>query len=127
MNDTTAPTISTKTTADGLKITVLKEGSGVGAANGDMVTVNYTGTFTNGTAFDSNVDPAFHHVQPFPFQLGAGQVIKGWDEGVLGMKVGEERKLEIPSALAYGARGQGPIAPNTDLVFTVTVTAISHS
>ena len=126
MNDTT-PAAATTTTADGLQITVVQQGTGVGAANGDTVTVNYTGSLTDGTVFDSNVDPKFAHVSPFSFQLGAGMVIKGWDEGVLGMKVGEERKLVIPAALGYGSTGQGPIPGNATLDFDVTVTGISHS
>ena len=124
---TSMNTATTTTTADGLKITVLKEGTGASAANGDTVTVNYTGSLTDGTVFDSNTDPKFQHVSPFSFQLGAGMVIKGWDEGVLGMKVGEERHLEIPASLGYGANGQGPIPGNATLEFDVTVTGISHS
>jgi FKBP-type peptidyl-prolyl cis-trans isomerase len=111
--------------SSGLKITTIKEGTGAVAKAGDMVSVNYTGTFENGTAFDSNVDPKFNHVSPFEFNLGAGQVIKGWDEGVVGMKVGEKRKLFIPSSLAYGERGAGSaIPPNANLIFEVELLAI---
>jgi len=114
--------------ADGLGITIVKAGSGAAAKNGDMVTVNYTGKLVDGTVFDSNVDPKFMHVEPFTFGLGMGMVIKGWDDGVLGMQVGETRRLEIPAALGYGSRGAGSaIPPNADLIFDVTVTAISHS
>jgi len=120
-------TSQTTTTADGLKITTVAQGTGVGAAVGDLVSVNYTGKLTDGTVFDSNVDPKFGHVQPFQFPLGAGQVIKGWDEGVLGMKVGGKRTLTIPASLGYGPQGQGPIPPNATLIFDVEVTAISHS
>lgn len=114
--------------ADGLGITIIKKGSGAAAKNGDMVTVHYTGRLTNGMVFDSNVDPKFGHVEPFTFALGTGMVIKGWDDGVLGMQVGETRRLEIPSELGYGSRGAGSaIPPNADLIFEVTVTGISHS
>jgi FKBP-type peptidyl-prolyl cis-trans isomerase len=114
-------------TATALKTTVIKQGTGTGAVNGDTVTVNYTGTLADGTTFDSNVDPKFGHVAPFAFKLGAGMVIKGWDMGVLGMKVGEKRHLIIPSSLGYGASGYGPIPGNAELQFDVQVTAISHS
>ena len=91
-------------------------GTGAEAKSGNTVTVNYTGTLTDGTKFDSSYD----HGQPFSFLLGAGQVIKGWDLGVAGMKVGGKRKLTIPAELAYGAAGvPGRIAPNSTLLFTV--------
>ncbi len=119
--------LETGTQADGLQVTTLKAGTGVAAKAGDKVTVNYTGTLQDGSVFDSNVDPKFGHVQPFSFTLGAGEVIKGWDEGVLGMKVGEKRHLVIPAALGYGAQGAGGvIPPNATLVFDVEVTGISH-
>ncbi|MDQ5971167.1 MAG: FKBP-type peptidyl-prolyl cis-trans isomerase FkpA [Patescibacteria group bacterium] len=93
--------------------------------NGDVLSMNYTGRLTNGTVFDSNVDPKFGHVQPFEFILGAGQVIKGWDEGLVGMKVGEKKTLNIPAEKAYGARGAGDrIPPNSDLIFEVELVAI---
>lgn len=126
----TAPTkmdtSKTTTTESGLKITELAAGKGAEAKKGDKVSVNYTGSLTNGTVFDSNVDPKFNHVEPFEFTLGAGQVIAGWDQGVLGMKVGEKRHLSIPAALGYGARGAagGAIPPNATLEFDVQVTAI---
>ena len=108
----------------GLQVTILKEGTGAAAKNGDTVSVNYTGTFEDGKKFDSNIDPVFNHVQPFEFALGARQVIAGWDQGVLGMKVGEKRKLVIAPELGYGASGAGTIPPNSTLVFEVELLAI---
>ena len=99
-----------------LKIEELKAGSGAEAVDGKMVKVHYTGWLTDGTKFDSSVDRGM----PFEFQLGAGQVIQGWDQGVKGMKVGTKRKLTIPSELGYGSRGAGGrIPPNATLVFEV--------
>lgn len=94
------------------------------AKTGDTVAMNYTGRLVNGTVFDSNVDPKFNHVQPFVFTLGAGQVIAGWDKGIVGMKVGEKKTLTIPPADGYGAAGQGPIPPNSTLIFDVELLAI---
>ncbi len=112
---------ATITTASGLQYVVLKEGDGPVATAGKMVSVHYTGWLTNGTKFDSSVDRG----QPFQFGLGQGQVIKGWDEGVAGMKVGEKRKLIIPSNLGYGERGAGNvIPPNSTLVFDVELLGI---
>lgn len=91
---------------------------------GDTVSMNYTGRLENGTVFDSNVDPKFQHVQPFDFQLGAGMVIAGWDKGIVGMKVGEKKTLVIPPADGYGAKGQGPIPPNSTLIFDVELLGI---
>ena len=98
--------------------------AGTIAKTGDTVAMNYTGRLANGTVFDSNVDPKFNHVQPFIFTLGAGQVIPGWDKGIVGMKVGEKKTLVIPPADAYGASGQGPIPPNATLTFDVELLAI---
>jgi len=99
-------------------------GEGEIAKAGDVVSMNYTGRLENGTVFDSNVDPKFNHVQPFEFTLGAGQVISGWDKGIVGMKVGEKKTLTIPPEDGYGANGQGPIPPNATLIFDVELLAI---
>lgn len=105
----------------GLKTEVLKQGTGDEAKNGDKVSVHYTGWLENGTKFDSSVDRG----QPFEFTLGAGQVIQGWDLGVLGMKIGEKRKLTIPADLAYGAQEVGGvIPPNATLIFEVELLGI---
>jgi hypothetical protein len=108
-----------------LKITTTQEGSGPAIVNGQTASMLYTGTLENGQKFDSNIDPAFNHVEPFEFTLGAGQVIKGWDLGVLGMKAGEKRTLVIPGDLAYGSRGvPGVIPPGATLTFTIELKAI---
>lgn len=109
-------------TASGLQYEVLKEGSGDVAKAGQLVSVHYTGTLTDGSKFDSSVDRG----TPFQFPLGAGRVIKGWDEGVAGMKIGEKRKLTIPAELGYGARGTpgGPIPPNATLLFDVELISV---
>lgn len=103
-----------------LKSEDLQVGNGAEAAAGKTVTVHYTGWLTNGTKFDSSVD----RKQPFSFKLGAGQVISGWDQGVAGMKVGGKRRLTIPPQLGYGARGVGPIPPNSTLVFEVELLGV---
>ncbi|MFA5932382.1 MAG: FKBP-type peptidyl-prolyl cis-trans isomerase [Candidatus Paceibacterota bacterium] len=95
------------------------------AKKGDTVAMNYTGRLENGTVFDSNVDPKFNHVQPFIFTLGAGQVIAGWDKGIVGMKVGEKKTLTILPADGYGTAGAGGvIPPNATLIFDVELLAI---
>jgi len=94
------------------------------AKNGDTLIMNYTGRLTDGTVFDSNVDPKFGHVEPFEFVLGAGQVIQGWDEGLLGMKVGEKKTLTIPPEKAYGNHAIGSIPANSTLIFDVELVGI---
>ena len=104
-----------------LKIETTKEAAGgEGAKAGNRVTVHYTGTLENGQKFDSSLDRG----QPFSFTLGAGDVIAGWDQGLLGMKVGEKRRLVIPSYLGYGATGMGPIPPHATLIFEVEMLKI---
>jgi FKBP-type peptidyl-prolyl cis-trans isomerase FkpA len=111
----------TSTTPSGLTIEDITVGAGAAAAAGQSVTVHYTGWLTNGTKFDSSKD----RNDPFVFPLGAGRVIKGWDEGVQGMKVGGKRKLTIPPALGYGARGAGKvIPPDATLVFEVELLGV---
>ena len=109
-----------QTTASGLQYWDLTAGSGDTAVPGKRVTVNYTGWLEDGTKFDSSLD----RNQPLTFGLGVGQVIKGWDEGVAGMKVGGKRQLKIPPQLGYGSRGTGPIPPNSTLIFDVELLAV---
>lgn len=113
---------NTVTTDSGLKYVQLKEGTGATPKSGQTVSVHYTGTLEDGTKFDSSRDRG----KPFSFKLGAGQVIKGWDEGISNMKVGERRQLIIPPELGYGARGAGGvIPPNATLIFDVELLKIS--
>jgi FKBP-type peptidyl-prolyl cis-trans isomerase len=107
-------------TESGLRYEVLKEGTGAIVQPGQTAVVHYTGWLPDGTKFDSSRDRG----EPFGFPVGAGQVIQGWDEGVAGMAIGEERKLVIPPALGYGPTGQGPIPPNSTLVFDVELLEI---
>lgn len=101
----------------GLQIEDVKVGSGAEATAGKTVTVHYVGTLTNGKKFDASKD---HGNQGFTFPLGAGKVIKGWDQGVAGMKVGGVRKLTIPPEMGYGAHGYPPVIPgNSTLLFEV--------
>lgn len=109
------------TTIQGMKIETTKEGSGAEIVNGKIAVVHYTGKLTDGTVFDSSKTRG----TPFEFPLGAGRVIKGWDLGVLGMKVGEVRMLTIPAELGYGAQGAGGvIPPNATLIFEVELLGI---
>lgn len=111
-----------RTTASGLEITDLVVGEGEEARTGQTVSVNYRGTLQNGTEFDSSYGRG-----PFSFPLGGGRVIKGWDEGVAGMKVGGKRKLVIPPDLAYGSRRVGGVIPaNATLIFEVELLGISQ-
>jgi FKBP-type peptidyl-prolyl cis-trans isomerase len=112
----TVPDSSAKT----LEVTDVKVGTGAEATNGHEATVHYVGTLDDGTKFDSSRDRG----TPFTFNLGAGQVIKGWDLGVLGMKVGGVRKLIIPAALGYGDRGAGSIPPGATLHFEVELLGV---
>lgn len=109
------------TTPSGLKYVDQVTGTGDVAVAGKTVSVHYTGWLENGKKFDSSLDRG----QPFSFPLGAGRVIKGWDEGVQGMKVGGKRKLTIPSDLGYGSRGAGGvIPPNATLIFDVELLGV---
>ncbi|HEU5114325.1 MAG TPA: FKBP-type peptidyl-prolyl cis-trans isomerase [Candidatus Paceibacterota bacterium] len=111
----TTTTMQNISTVKGLEIYDQVVGTGAEATPGKKVTVHYIGTFTNGQKFDSSVDRG----TPFDFTLGAGQVIKGWDQGVAGMKVGGVRRLVISPELGYGSRDFGPIPGNSTLVFEV--------
>jgi FKBP-type peptidyl-prolyl cis-trans isomerase FkpA len=118
---------STPSTSSGtFTVTDLVVGTGPDATVGKLVTVNYTGwlydtsrTDGKGTQFDTSIGK-----QPFPLTLGAGQVIKGWDQGIVGMKVGGSRRLIIPPDLAYGTSGMGPIPPNATLVFDISLLSV---
>jgi FKBP-type peptidyl-prolyl cis-trans isomerase len=110
------------TTAGSLVVKDEVIGTGTEAKSGDTVTVHYTGWLTDGTKFDSSVD----RNEPFTFNLGAGEVIAGWDAGVAGMKEGGKRKLTIPPELAYGAQRNGPIPPNATLVFEVELLQVNQ-
>ncbi len=112
---------NTRTTESGLIITDIVVGEGDEAISGQTVTVNYTGKLEDGTQFDTSIGRA-----PFSFPLGAGRVIKGWDEGVAGMKVGGKRILTIPPELGYGSRGAGNVIPaNATLIFEVELLKVN--
>jgi FKBP-type peptidyl-prolyl cis-trans isomerase len=108
-------------TDSGLQYWDIKVGTGQEAKSGDKVKVHYTGWFTSGKKFDSSVDAR----QPYSFTLGQGNVIKGWDEGVAGMKIGGKRQLRIPPELAYGEKGyKDIIPPNATLIFDVQLLGV---
>lgn len=115
-------------TASGLYYSITKEGAGNMAQAGQNVTVRYTGKTLEGIEFDSNVDTAFHHTEPFSVVIGQGRVIRGWDEGLALLKKGSKATLYIPSPLAYGPQSPSPkIAPNSILMFDVEVTDIKDA
>ncbi len=103
-----------------LQISDEKIGTGAAVKKGDTVEINYVGTLANGTKFDASAD----HGGAFTTQIGVGQVIKGWDEGIIGMKVGGKRKLTIPPSLGYGNQAVGSIPPNSNLIFHVELVGI---
>lgn len=114
------PNGATPTVAENVKIEDIEEGTGPEVKSGDTVVIHYTGTLSNGTKFDSSVDRG----EPFETKIGVGEVIKGWDLGVVGMKVGGKRKLTIPPSLGYGDQGVGNIPPNSILLFDVELLEI---
>ena len=112
---------SAVTTASGLTYIITQKGTGAQLKTGDNVIINYTGLLTDGTKFDSSLDRG----EPFSFALGAGEVIKGWDEGIGKLRVGDRATLIIPPALGYGARGAGGvIPPNATLIFEVELLGV---
>jgi peptidylprolyl isomerase len=118
-----AKSAKTVTTASGLTYIDQVVGKGASPVKGKQVTVHYTGTLENGKKFDSSVD----RKKPFAFVIGVGQVIPGWDEGVMSMKVGGKRKLIVPAKLGYGAAGAGGvIPPNATLIFDVELLGVQH-
>lgn len=121
-----APLENNITTMDnGLKIQDLKVGTGAQAKTGDTITVNYSGSLENGTVFDASAK----HGGPAIFQIGVGQLIKGWDIGIPGMKIGGKRKLVVPPSLGYGSQdvGNGLIPPNSILIFEVELLAVQSN
>lgn len=121
--DKEAPPISSReldVAGHNLGIQILREGTGAVAENGKTVSVHYVGRLENGTQFDSSLDAGV----PLTIQLGVGQVIRGWDLGIEGMRVGERRRLHIPPSLAYGDRRAGQIPPNSTLVFEVELMGV---
>ena len=114
------PTTITSSQVNQLKTDDIKIGTGQEVKSGDNISIHYLGTLEDGTKFDSSYD----RNQPLEIQIGVGQVIQGWDQGVLGMKVGGKRKLIIPYQLAYGEDGYGPIPPKATLIFEVELVAI---
>lgn len=115
------PITKSNTQKNGMNIEVTKEGNGPEITNGQTAVVDYVGKLSDGTIFDASA----RYGKPFEFALGAGMVIKGWEQGVVGMKVGETRTLTIPPELAYGSNGiSGVIPPNATLIFEVTLKGI---
>ncbi len=114
-------------TINGLRYFVNKAGIETLAKTGDTVWVNYTGRLLDGTIFDSNTDARFGHPEPFHFILGKGNVIKGWDQGLLYFSEGAEGQLYIPSGLAYGKRSSGPIPSNACLIFDISLVKVKSS
>ena len=110
-----------QTMSNGLVIEDVKIGDDQEVEKFNIVTVNYTGLLEDGTKFDSSLNPGR---SPFRFTVGAGQVIKGWDEGLMGMKIGGKRKLTIPPELGYGSRDNGPIPANSTLIFEIDLLGI---
>jgi len=122
--DQTMDFSNTTSESQELKIEDISVGEGVEVGEGDFVTVHYTGTLTDGAKFDSSIDRG----EPFSFKVGAGEVIEGWDKGLLGMKVGGKRKLIIPSELGYGQEGAGgDIPPNSTLIFEIELLKVEKS
>jgi FKBP-type peptidyl-prolyl cis-trans isomerase len=117
----TTTTMNTPTT--GVKVEDVSVGTGSAAQTGDTVTVNYIGTLTDGKVFDSSYD----RKQPFTFVLGQGKVIRGWDEGLKGMKVGGKRRLTIAPDYGYGSQSVGPIPANSVLIFDVELLDVKHA
>lgn len=115
-----SPNGATPTVSENVKIEDLEEGTGPEVKSGDTVVMHYTGTLVDGTKFDSSLD----RNEPFETQIGVGQVIKGWDTGVIGMKVGGKRKLTIPPSLGYGDQDMGSIPPNSILIFEMELLEI---
>jgi FKBP-type peptidyl-prolyl cis-trans isomerase len=114
--------LSQPASAQYLEADELRVGTGTEAKAGNRVTVHYTGWLTNGRQFDSSKPRG----EPFTFLLGGGQVIKGWDQGVVGMREGGVRRLTIPPELGYGARGAGPIPPSATLIFEVELLKVGR-
>ena len=118
--DVSVPQGTEATSASGLKYVDEVAGTGESPKPGQMVTVHYTGTLEDGTKFDSSRD----RNEPYTFRIGSGTVIRGWDEGIMTMKVGGRRKLIIPPELGYGARGRGTIPPNATLYFDIELLGV---
>jgi FKBP-type peptidyl-prolyl cis-trans isomerase len=116
----TTPKSAAVTTASGLTYVITQAGTGAQLKAGDTVVVHYTGLLTNGQKFDSSLDAG----EPISFPLGAGRVIKGWDEALQKLRVGDRATLIIPSAIAYGESGRGPIPPNATLVFIIEIVGV---